>query len=365
MSRSRSNPWPVRPRAVLGLAAGLALAVMVLTAAVRIAAAQEQGGEGSLIIYAFACPPGVIAGADACRAAPHAGVPFTVFAAGQDNGVGATTDANGVASFSLSGLAPGNVVVVEHLPAGYADFDVACSQASAENPDGGGITLLDVPAGAFVTCQWYNLAPQHDPGGNDDGSLTVRAYACPSDFAGDYAACRANPLAGVAFTVAAAGQDNGVGGTTDAAGTAAFPLFAADLSGDVDVVGQLPSGYASFEAACQSGPGIAADYVYADTGITLLGVAAGAAIACDWFHFAAAAVTTPTGPPTPPAGRTPAAPPPTPAVGQLPNTGTGATIGWGTSEAALLGVLTGVAVAGVSGASLLAAGRRSGRKNRS
>ena len=303
------------------LLAGLLLLLTLLPTIVAVAGAREQ--EGSLVIYAYACPAGVPAGADDCRATPHAGVAFTVVAAGQDNGVGATTDADGVASVSLAGLAPGNVTVVEHLPAGYADFEVACSQPSAENPDGGGITLLDVPAGAVVTCQWYNLAPQHDPGGNDDGSLTVRAYACPSDFAGDYAACRTNPLAGAAFTVAAAGQDNGVGGTTDAAGTAAFPLFAADLPGDVNVGVRLPAGYAAFEAACQSAPGIAADYAYSDTGITLIGVAAGAAIACDWFHFAAAAATTPT--PAPP-DQTPTDRTPTPPVGQLPNTGTGAAV---------------------------------------
>jgi len=246
---------------------------------------------------------------------PLAGVSYTAFAAGQDNGVGATTDGDGVATLSLSALGGGTINVALTAPAGYKSAFVACSEEYGAIESG--LTFADLAPDAFVTCQWYFVStdgnPGDDPGGGDDGSLTLTTYACPEAWDGkDYAACREHPQEGVAFTVVAEGTDNGVGATTDANGSASFALFAADLPGDITVVEDLPAGYVRFEAACQTEPGIAADYAYTDTGITLIDVQDGAEITCAWFNILAADDGDDDRTPTPPSK-----------VGQLPNTGVG------------------------------------------
>lgn len=173
-------------------------------------------------------------------------------------------------------------------------------------------------------------------------------YACPAGFdAEDYAACRAHPLAGVGFTVAPTGRDNGIGGATDATGVADFPLFAADLPGDIAVSGQLPAGSTGFEAACQSEPGIAAEYAVTERGVTLLGVAPGAAVVCDWFILPAAATATQP-PPTEPTAPAPAPRAPAAAVAKLPDTGTGGRLDHEPkTRPLLLGLFGGLVAAGL------------------
>ena len=306
-ARPGTNATPKRYG--IGLMLGLAL-MLAMIAAAPSAAAQEEIA-GSLVVYAYACPAGFTGeDYDQCRATPLAGAGYTAFAAGQDNGVGATTDADGVASIALAAIGGGTVNVAVTPPAGYEPAFVACSEEHGAIE--GGITFAALATDAFVTCQWYFVPTGGTPGGepapDEDGWLTITAYACPADFDGeDYAACRARPQAGVGFTTFAVGQDNGVGATTDAAGTLEFALFAADLPGDIGVAVDLPAGYAAFEVACQSAPGIAADYAATDTGITLVDVPDGAEIACAWFNF--------------PAGGDDADP--APVVGKLPNTGAG------------------------------------------
>lgn len=84
-----------------------------------------------------------------------------------------------------------------------------------------------------------------------------------------------------------AGQDNGVGGTTDGAGVVGFSLFAADLPGDVTMHLDLPTGYSGVTAVCWDDSGALVDYADTDTGITLVGVGSGADITC--AHYASAA----------------------------------------------------------------------------
>lgn len=117
-----------------------------------------------------------------------------------------------------------------------------------------------------------------------DGSLSITAYACPATWDGDdYAACLADPLGGVSFTIAAVDQQNGVGGTTNQLGYLHVPLFAADLPGDIAVHITLPEGYERFEAACQSAPGIAAATRTTATGIVIDDLAEGAEVSCLWY----------------------------------------------------------------------------------
>ena len=289
-----------------------AVLLAVLGGGLTAAPAGAQGdGAGSLVVYTYACPTGWdrqdIA---ACRENPQAGVGYTAVQVGQDQGVAAETDADGVATIALDGLTPGDLALIQDLPAGYGpEFVVECSQDYVYGD--GAITLTNVSDGAFVTCEWFTI-PTAGPGG--DGSITIEKFACPKDWGGeDYQSCRANPQPGVSFTAVAAGQDNGVGGTTDASGVVSFPLFPADLPGDVSVVEHPPAGYATFEVACEIEPGIAADYDRTETGIVLHGLEAGDEIACAWFNI-------PAGDPTPDPTPTRA---PAPVVGKLPNTGIG------------------------------------------
>ncbi len=321
------------------LAGSVLLLVFLLATATSTRAAQEATpvatdpghgatADGSFVVYAFACPRG-FSGQDyaACRATPRAGLGLTAFPAGSDNGVGAVSDGDGVAAFPLSVLAPGDVVVVGQAPDG-ADFAAACSQDFAYVD--GGIVVPDVAADAFVTCEWYELPPT--PAGGD-GSLEIWAFGCPAGFDGDdYAACREKPLAAVGFSVAAVGQGNGVGATTGGDGLATFPLFAADLPGNIGVVAALPEGYGGFEAVCQAEPGIATDYADTGAGITLLGVEPGAQIACDWFALPSSDDPAPAPTATRTATRTQGAPEPrdrdedrrpTAVAHRLPNTGVG------------------------------------------
>ncbi len=336
----------------LGLLIGVAL-MLAATAVLAPSAAAQEGTTGSIVIYAYACPPGFTGeDYDPCRATPLAGVSYTAAAAGQDNGVGATTDADGVASLSLSALGGGTINVAMTPPAGYESAFIACSQQYGAIESG--ITFADLAADAFVTCEWYFVPTSGDPGGDpgagEDGSLTIQKYACPKGWDGkDDDTCRAHPQAGVGFTVFAAGTDNGVGGTTDGNGVASFPLFAADLPGDIGVSEEMPAGYDAFDVQCTDANGEPVNYVPGDTGITLLGVEDGAEIACEWFNLPAGSAD-PT--PAPSASPKPSATP-RPSVGRLPNTGTG--VAAGTAGPGLLPLLL---AGGFATIALVAVGRR-------
>ncbi len=187
----------------IGLMIGLAWMLAMTLVATPSATAQEGNG-GSLVIYAYACPAGFTGDDyDQCRATPLEGVSYTAFAAGQDNGVGATTDADGVATLSLAALGGGTINVALTAPEGYGSAFVACSEEYGAIESG--VTFADLAADDFVTCQWYFVPTGGGPGADEDGSLAIQKYACPEGWDGeDYAACREHPQAGVSFTVAAA-----------------------------------------------------------------------------------------------------------------------------------------------------------------
>ncbi len=337
---------------IIGLVSMLAMTIVGISAA-----AAQDGTGGSLVVYAYACPAGFTGDDyDQCRSTPLAGASYTAFTAGQDNGVGATTDANGVAALSLSALGGGTINVAMNPPADYESAFVACSEEYGAIE--AGITFANLASDAFVTCQWYFVPtggdPGDDPGPDQDGSLTIQKYACPEGWNGaDDAACREQPQAGVSFTVAAEGTDNAVGATTDANGSASFALFAADLPGDINVIEDMPESYDAFEVQCIDAAGQPVNYVPSDSGVTLLGLEDGAQIACEWLNIPADdggdEDPTPTPTETPAARRTP-----TPAVGKLPDTGTGP-VASRSSDSTLLGVLLTVAFA-VTAA--IAVGRR-------
>ena len=341
------HPWSLR-------LAGLSLILILLTLTVTGAApaAAQDGPAGSLVIYAYACPAGFTGDDyDPCRSTPLAGASYTAFSAGQDNGIGATTDGDGVATLSLAALGGGTINVAVTAPAGYESASVACSEEYGAIESG--ITFADLAPDAFVTCQWYFVPTGGDPV-DEDGSLAIQKYACPEGWNGeDYAACREQPHAGVSFTVAAAGTDNGVGATTDANGSATFALFAADLPGDINIVEDMPEGYDAFEVQCTGAAGQPVNYVPSASGVTLLGLEDGAQITCEWFNILADNSgnedPTPTPTKTPAAGRTP-----TPTVGKLPDTGAGQ-VASRSSDHTLLGALLATAFAVTA---VVAVGRR-------
>jgi hypothetical protein len=255
----------------------MALAMMTMMGGPS-ASAQEGG---SVSIYSFACPAGFDGGDyDACRATPLSGVGFTLFEAGQHSGVGATSDADGAASLGLPIAEASTINIFTQPPAGYESVFIACSEEYGAVD--GGITFASLAPDAFVTCEWYFVPTADEPPSLEaDGSLSVYIFGCPEGFDGaDFGECEGRPVEGVSLVTAAAGQDNGVGEATDPSGSAWFPLFAADLPGNINLHLTLPEGYATFTAACWGTAGTAADFAYTDSGITLLDVPDGAEVAC-------------------------------------------------------------------------------------
>lgn len=166
---------------------GLIGVVLLALATITGPGASAQSESGSLVIYAYACPAGFTGTAyDECRATPLPGVGYTAFEAGQDNGIGATTDADGVASISLDPIGDGTVNVFVTPPAGYESVFVACSQEYGAIE--GGITFAWVAQDAFITCEWYFVPvggdPTPTPGTGEDPTPTPRVTGLPNTGSG-------------------------------------------------------------------------------------------------------------------------------------------------------------------------------------
>ncbi len=298
------------------LTALCAVAGLVLALNVSSAGAQYAGSAVTVSVRALRC-------ADASGASceePFAGVSYTIAEAGQDNGVGATTGADGGATLSppvADDAETVSVIVVGSLPAGYERSAVSCGdpETGAEVPvqtANGGVSFSAEP-GDLIACDWAFI-PAEDPAG-EDGSVTIYKTACPAGYDGDDydEDCYDNPVADVSFSILRTGTDNAVSDDTDANGVVAFPLspFA---PGSFSVNELNAGGTGTYAVFCTKDGGTAVvDVAYTGSG-DVQGITfdaeAGDEIACDWFNLPAGSAD-PT--PAPSASPKPSA---TPAVGR-------------------------------------------------
>ncbi len=275
------------------LTALCAVAGLVLALNVSSAGAQYAGSAVTVSVRALRC-------ADASGASceePFAGVSYTIAEAGQDNGVGATTGADGGATLSppvADDAETVSVIVVGSLPAGYERSAVSCGdpETGAEVPvqtANGGVSFSAEP-GDLIACDWAFI-PAEDPAG-EDGSVTIYKTACPAGYDGDDydEDCYDNPVADVSFSILRTGTDNAVSDDTDANGVVAFPLspFA---PGSFSVNELNAGGTGTYAVFCTKDGGTAVvDVAYTGSG-DVQGITfdaeAGDEIACDWFNLPA------------------------------------------------------------------------------
>ena len=144
----------------LDITAGL-VAALLLTRTLGSGRVAAQGEPGGITIYSYQCPEGFEGGDDtSCRDHQLAGVGFTLFEEGQHSGIGATSDADGVASLGLPISEPATINLLVQPPAGYESSDVACSEAYA-----------GIDGGAAVSCGIYALPAE--PVVADDGADSI------------------------------------------------------------------------------------------------------------------------------------------------------------------------------------------------
>ena len=170
----------------------------------------QNVGNGSVEIHKAECPPGTTSDYYAtCHDDGVGGIGFELDGPGSVNDLG-NTDDNGILSFTE--LPAGDYVISELIPPGYnvAIYAVFCTLDGnafpTEYDDSTGLRIeFDLPAGAQIVCDWYNIprgpdptpTPQPQP---DGGSVTVIMRLCADD-AGEIANFRSE------CTVAGAGYE--------------------------------------------------------------------------------------------------------------------------------------------------------------
>lgn len=273
---------------VAALALMLALVGSIGTGAGALA---EDGGGSTLTIRARACPPGYD-GTDYYAACTNAlaGVTFIVAPDDPAQRSSAVTDAGGVAV--VAGIAAQAPLVQADIPGDFLDGYAVFCGAEQGDPIGvtyaqGGVVVDLVPVGGRFACDWFVIPTDQgapDPGTPADAALVVRAFGCPVGFAGEtFDPCYATPLAGVTFTAALVGADQGIAATTAANGVVALTLPAATLPGDYSLFADIPGEFAEFRTYCSNRDGSVVNFSVAGNGITIPGFVRGDWVTCDWF----------------------------------------------------------------------------------
>jgi hypothetical protein len=129
----------------------------------NIPAAPPQGA-GSIEIHESACPPGVSSGDlfGLCHAYGRAGVGLILI--GPNGPTGTATTAGPIGAALFPDLSAGQYRVAESTLTGdFIDYKVVCTSAGAPvssqtSHDGGASVTFQLPAGAHVVCDWFNIA---------------------------------------------------------------------------------------------------------------------------------------------------------------------------------------------------------------
>ncbi len=268
----------------------LLIALLASAAAIPVGAAQDttpttqaqtQGAGASVEVHKRLCPTGYSDNnffAD-CHDTPADGVTFELGNLRDTTG----TDGN-VRFFNLLG---GTYTITESVPGDVAEKVIYCtfggdpSAPASFDYVAGGIRL-NVPSGAEIFCDWYNVPYDLRSPGNGDGengaSVTIHARRCPADFTGTdvYAVCHDNPLPGATFTL------DGLTATTGEDGNTLFY----QLNPGTYTIRQAGQGeFWYFNVFCSPTADLNQDVpvTRVPNGIQLE-VEAGASIICDWYN---------------------------------------------------------------------------------
>lgn len=149
-------------------------------------ATQEPREPGTLRIHKSECPPGQREDFyDACYDDVVGGIGFNVDGPSGYDQTGTTSD-QGIVTFA--DVPAGDLVVTELQPGGYQVdlYVVVCSRdgqffATTYDDSSGLRVLIDLPAGADIVCDWYNVPPGPPPTATPQpnvGSITVVVGLC-------------------------------------------------------------------------------------------------------------------------------------------------------------------------------------------
>jgi hypothetical protein len=315
---------------------------------------------GNLAVYKYSCPDGydyASASRDDLSAdcgSAQSGVQFDI-ASGSEYQSSGMTDTSGY--YEWTDVPAGATLISETPPTGYQPVRVYCGEAAANSgtqpgswqeypvADGWEITYA-VPAGYYVTCEWYNVPFEDEP-----WQLWIQKFNCEPGISANWtyhqflAAC-ATPGANLEYSVGYE-QESASPYTTSDTGRV---LVENSAPGTFVIQESIPSGYGGVRVYCQ--------YAYGDTagtyqkaqvynGSITLDVDYGYVITCVWFNLPtseAPAEPTPTSgspyhPPVKP--DIPGSPKGSSGPGSQPGTGTGPGPGTGTGTGTGPGTGTG------------------------
>lgn len=175
----------MRQVGLVRLVGGLAVALALLGA--TISTGEAQGGTASLTIHNRLCPS-EYSGDDVfgdCHGNPqNSGLEFAITGPVSDSG---PTDANG--NITFGGLPAGAYEISGGVPGEFASTVVYCSVNEDPNnvlpvtSTATGVSI-DVPDGAAVVCDWYNIPFDLSGNGDDDGDDDDTATTLPNTGAG-------------------------------------------------------------------------------------------------------------------------------------------------------------------------------------
>jgi hypothetical protein len=269
----------------------VAVAIPETTGEVDVAFENRQGESGesaTLEIHKRVCPYGPPA-ADIFEEC-HDTLPEQPVAFALDDGVPRFVD--GAGNVRFEDVAPGThtVAETEGPPLEFVTLrvwcvDVTAGAAATEIAPDGPSFEVEVPDGASVVCDVYNI-PQNLSGGT--GTIEVHVSACPAGATDDlFALCHANGQVGVEMVLE---------GPLSRRGTTAGPIGAVGFTdlppGTYTIAQASPSGaFAEYVVYCSdatTGDPIAIEYRGNGRAAVQFDLADGQQVICDWYDIPAA-----------------------------------------------------------------------------
>lgn len=166
------------------------------------AAATPVPDTGSVQVISRMCPPGVepvedaSALVEACQGQPlgrpDVAVSLSDLEGDWNSAAMTTVDRDGMADLSFDEVEPGQAVIKQEIPEGYAQTIVFCAPGTPETAAFGEpaswneATILDIAPGAAITCAFFNFPPA-DAATPVSGAGVVRltVSSCPADASSD------------------------------------------------------------------------------------------------------------------------------------------------------------------------------------
>lgn len=229
------------------------------------AAATPVPDTGSVQVIAQLCPAGVepiadaAALAEACQGQPLGRPDIAVSLSSMEDtwnsGAVTTVDRNGMADLAFDEVEPGQAVLKQEIPEGYAQTIVFCAPGTPESAEFGEpaswneATILDITPGATITCTFFSFAPAGAATPvSGAGVVRVTVHTCPPDTSRDgsvvdmMAACHEPAGEQVMISVQHVFGGSGTLASIDDAGVQHAELDEIP-SGPIQVTVQPPDGY--------------------------------------------------------------------------------------------------------------------------